>query len=203
MKAKFIFAGIISLALVFGTMMASCDNGTESYVIAEHTYSSSDEDMVIVFKEMGTRAVLESGFLFEIYYDGNIVSSGTIMVSEPTITFRGKGGTFTASISGDIITFNDDIIKDDGGTLTPSGSFSKETQSGDPNPFVGIWNGDDGSVLTVTEDTWRYDGPDANVGGTYTRIGNTATYYFEGQTYPNVTRIINEVFHTQSITFFK
>jgi hypothetical protein len=237
MKGRSIFAGIISLVLVFGTMAVSCDNGTNPNTDtgdgtgtndgtgngtdngtgtdggAELTYISATEDLVIVFKEPAARVALATGTLYEIYKNGNIISHGTITVDSAgtTITFTTAGNkTFTATISGGAITFAGSIIKDDGGSLTVSGSLSKEAEKSS-NPFVGTWDSNDqyGGTVTVTQDTWQYSNRYGDIArGTYTYIGNTATYR---ETYNNygpldtrtyVTTIVNGVFHTKGIEFF-
>jgi hypothetical protein len=204
MKDKFVFAGIISLALVFGTMAVGCSsNSPTSNITPDLNYSAVDTDMVIVFKDPG-RVVLGPGTLYEIYYRGVRVSHGTIAISGADITFKNsKGDTFAATISGDAITFSGNIISDDGILITPPGDFYKEIQTAVPNPFVGVWSGNDGGTVTVTENTWHYVGPFENSWGTYTYIGYTATYWYEGQSTPYVTRLINGTFHTQGTTFSK
>jgi hypothetical protein len=208
-----IFAGIISLALIFGTMAVSCDNGTNSNPTTgsgsgsttELTYSSATEDLVIVFKEPEARAALASGTSYEIYKDGNRVSHGTITVTDITITFTTAGNqTFTANISNGAITFvgTITIITDNGGSLTVSGSLTKEAQNSS-NPFVGTWDSNVGGTLIVTQNTWQYSRIGSSFGGEYTYIGNTATYWYTGNTqHPYVTRLINGVFHTQGDTFY-
>jgi hypothetical protein len=209
-----IFTGIISLALVFGTMAASCDNGTTDEIADALTYSSATEDLVITFPFV-PRAALPNGTRYEIYYQGNLVSRGTIVVDDAgaDITFKpSRGAGFKATISGNDITFQGSITitTSKGESITISGKLTLETYS-KTNPFVGTWDGWDdyekrGSV-TVTETTWRYSEPGYSCHGTYTHIGNTATYNetgnSDGSRDPNtyVTRLINGAFHTQDITF--
>jgi hypothetical protein len=211
-----IFTGIISLALVFGTMALSCSLGDDdptSVTTPYLTYSAEDTDLVTVFKDQNPTSAfrtvangkIETGMLYEIYQDGDMISHGTITVTGTTITFTSVNGgsSFSADISSDSITFTSDITTDEGGALTVTGEdLGKEEQTDAPNPFVGTWYSDRGGTVIVTETTWRYSniwGYSDN--GTYTYIGNTATYYFAGDDYPNVTRIIDGVFHTQGETF--
>jgi hypothetical protein len=188
-------------------------------------YSATTDDIVLVFRdspraairsgsyrasigdaEGSARAALTTGSFYEIYYHGDLVSNGTISVTGSTITFTCTVtyGTFTATINGDDISFAGTVALNDGSTQSFSGNFSKQNQSG-ANPFIGTWHESTyGGAVVVQSSTWEYsDGWWSHFSGTYTYIGNTATYYFSGNSYPNVTTIINGAFHTQGLRFSK
>jgi hypothetical protein len=197
-----IFTGIISLALVFGTMALSCSLGDDepptSVTTPGLTYSASGtEDLVIYFNDPTPSAfrsvadgTLEDGMLYEIYKNGYILSNGTITITAGTITFtntdRGKNFTATISDSGSIsfdsvIILNltvDESLDLSGETLDVSsaGDLGKEEETS-VNPFIGTWIGNWGwGSVTVTANTWHYSQPDYSCYGQYTYIGKTATY---------------------------
>ncbi|MDR1970740.1 MAG: hypothetical protein LBQ46_02350 [Treponema sp.] len=64
---------------------------------SEFVYSSAAEDAVIVFKESGVHAALAGGFGYQIFRDGGLISSGTISLEGPALTFNCGGyGPFPA-----------------------------------------------------------------------------------------------------------
>jgi hypothetical protein len=48
------------------------------------------------------------------------------------------------------------------------------------NPFIGTWTGDD-LTLVLTDSTWFVTTPDGPMQGTYTRNGNSGSFYMNGQ----------------------
>jgi hypothetical protein len=70
---------------------------------------------------------------------------------------------YTATVSGTTLT-----VAYDGETL----AFTKVSGGASANPFLGTWTGDDG-VITIVNSAWEMA---EVVRGTYTRIGNVATF---------------------------
>jgi hypothetical protein len=217
MKNKLVFP-VIGLALVFGIMAAGCGssgNRDVPTITPELNYSSDTDDMVIVFKEApaaNIRAVteleLKDGLLFSIFFDGNEISNGYISVNLPTITFIcgfDNNRTFTATVDGGSIEFDNGIIDNNDNNQTVTYVFTKEEDNG-VNPFPGTWYDDDGGWVVVTQNTWAYSNPSPWVNpsnGTYTYIGKTATYLHSGSDTIYVTRLYGEQFHTEGRTFSK
>jgi predicted small secreted protein len=48
------------------------------------------------------------------------------------------------------------------------------------NPFIGTWTGND-LTLVLTDSTWSVTTPDGPMQGTYTRNGNSGSFYMNGQ----------------------
>uniref|UniRef100_UPI000A8637ED hypothetical protein n=1 Tax=Treponema endosymbiont of Eucomonympha sp. TaxID=1580831 RepID=UPI000A8637ED len=158
---------------------------------------------LMLFAESGGGALTTGSYYYEIYYHGYLESNGRISVSGTAITFTcTAGGTFTATISGDNISFAGDVVFNDGSSQSFPGNFSRQNQGG-ANPFIGTWYDTEGGHVVATSSTWAYSGKGGYSSGTYTYIGNTATYYVSGESYPNVTTIVNGVFHTQGLAFSK
>jgi hypothetical protein len=184
------------------------------------TYSASTGDYVIVIKKASsqTLSVATGAYLsqadstgsYQLYYNGDLVSSGTAIIISQTITFTcsyGEGQTFSATINSVTISFTSTTIPTNNGrTITIPNVFSKQTGTG-TNPFVGTWYDGEGGSVVITQFTWaysnRYSNRYNNLGGTYTHIGNTAAYRGYNSKHLYVTTIINGVFHTQGLAFSK
>ncbi|GHV73775.1 hypothetical protein AGMMS49940_10770 [Spirochaetia bacterium] len=198
-------------------------------ITTDLTYSATTEDVVFVIRDTprvalssssyrasisdaggGERAALTAGsYYYEIYHFANLVSHGAIQIvfegTKITFTCTVNGSSFTGNITDDKLSFVDPIVLDDGDSWTFADDLSIQNQGG-PNPFIGTWNDEWGYPNVITSSTWKYSYmgiAELTYTGTYTYIGNTATYFFDGSIYPYVTTIINGVFHAQGIAYTK
>jgi hypothetical protein len=174
----------------------------------EFIYSSGDEDAVTVFKGPGVEAAPASGFGYQIYRDGDLISSGTITLEGANLSFHCGGyGDFPAEIDGDRISFRGNVKKDNGDQTHIPGGLNRERNTG-PNPFLGTWFGfaDHESALTMTEDGWTYTNKlGVRNSGAYTRTGDTAAFWYSAG--PGVTKIRKNYaqmrIHTRGVEFIK
>jgi hypothetical protein len=189
--------------------LTGCDTDPldrEAFGTPALAYSSSSEDAVILFREpgAGVPALPAEGCTYQIFRDGNMISSGTITLAAGMLTFHcGAYGGFTAQISGDSITFTGNVKKDDGSQTTIPGSITRERDTG-ADPFPGVWYGfaDHESTLTLSQGAWAYaNNQGRRENGVYTRMGKTAAFWYSGKNLPHATTIVNNRIHTQDVEF--
>ena len=106
------------LLVLLTVFMMGCSNGTTDIVDNSPLESFTVNDCVVNIYASETRSIADGTYCYEINQEGNIISTGTVLISGQMYYFTSyKGYMFSASKSDNGLSFPSGIINDEGKTI--------------------------------------------------------------------------------------